>query len=351
MQELIHGERWKTFPLSRKALEYPAMLGEEERRVLAFLACHLASTTGKIVDLGCYLGGSTTALVDGVRQSGVACDFSDPIVVSYDLFIANEVMVQHSLGRFGVKCGESFYPVFRDQLGDDAAYVSAVPGDIRLQRWGARPIDLLFVDILWDWNINQHVIAQFYSALIPGRSVVAHQDYIYSWYPWLPISMEYFCERGYFEFGDLAKCSTVIFKAKRPLDEAALAIDFQRDLTLESKEKLVLRSAQRFSGYPRALLELSHVWLLAREELQEQALPLLRDIARRYADDPVAMEHVKIIQNDPSWAKAGIIPTIEQPRARRLYWKALWQRMAQMRRKWTATRAWRAKSTDRFTRS
>jgi hypothetical protein len=340
MQELIHGERWKNFPISRKALAYPAMLGEEERRVLAFLARHLASTSGKIVDLGCYLGGSTTALVDGVRQSGIACDRSDPIVVSYDLFIANEVMVKHSLGQYGVKCGQTFHHVFRDRLGDDAAYVRAVPGDIRQQKWGGPPIDLLFVDILWDWDINQHVISQFYTALIPGRSVVAHQDYIYSWYPWLPISMEYFCEHGYFEFGDLAKWSTVIFKAKLPLDGAARSIDFRRDLTLESKERLLLRSAQRFSGYPRALLELSHVWLLAREGLQKDALPLLRDIARRYPDDPVAMEHVAIIQNDPSWAQAGIVPTVEQPAARRRRdWKMLWQRLLRMPRTWTATGA------------
>ena len=99
--------------------------------------------------------------------------------------------------------------------------VREVAGDIRQERWTSGPIDLLFVDILWGWDINQHVIREFYTSLIPGRSVIAHQDYIYSFYPWLPISMEYFCEKGYLEFGDLAKWGTVLFGSKKALDQEA----------------------------------------------------------------------------------------------------------------------------------
>ncbi len=295
MRHLIHGEAFKTYPLSDRARQFPAMLGLEERQVLAYLAADLASSTGKIVDLGCYLGGSTCALTEGVRQSGVQWSPDDPPVVSYDLFITNQFMIEHSLKDRGIGVGEPFQSVFRELLGENAAMVREVAGDIRKERWTAGPIDLLFVDILWGWDINQHVIREFYTALIPGRSVIAHQDYIYSFYPWLPISMEYFSENGYVEFGDLAKWGTVLFGVKNALTAEAAAVDFKRDLDLNTKERLLIRSAERFEGYPRALMELSRVVLLLQEERRDDALDLFADVAERYRDDEIAQHHVKLV--------------------------------------------------------
>lgn len=295
-QELIHGERFLKHPLSDHALHFPAMLGVEERRVLSYLAFHLASPRGKIVDLGCYLGGSTTCLVDGIRQAGIPCDPADPPIVSYDLFVANAFMVEHSLKSFNLQAGQSFEPVFHQLLGDSKSYVRSVAGDLRQQNWHGRPIDLLFVDILWGWDINQHVIEQFYSALIPGRSVVAHQDYIYSFYPWLPISMEYYCEKGYFEFGDLAPWSTVIFGSKKVLDRSALSIDFRSDLNLESKRRLLRRSVERFTGYHRTILELSEVMLILREGQPHEARSLYEAISNRHSEDPITLNHLKMVE-------------------------------------------------------
>jgi hypothetical protein len=294
--DLIHGKVWQQHPVSDKVRSFPAMLGGEERQVLAFLASRLASRKGKIVDLGCYLGGSTAALAEGVRQAGMPANPADPVIVSYDLFVANEFMVQHSLGHYGVQAGQSFEPVFLQLLGEDRPYVRTVPGDIRQARWDGTPIDLLFVDILWGWDIQQHVIAQFYTALVPGRSVIAHQDYIYSFYPWLPISMEYYCEKGYFEMGDLAEWGTVLFATRRALDPAAVSIDFRQDLRLETKERLLRRSVERFSGYARAVLQLSLAVLLLSESRADDGWALVDEVERLYPDDAIATYHVGVVK-------------------------------------------------------
>lgn len=295
MRHLIHGEAFKEYAISERARQFPAMLGLEERQILVLLAADLASETGKIVDLGCYLGGSTCALAEGAGQSGASWDPADPPIVSYDLFAANEFMIEHSLKGRGIGVGESFQEVFRELLEENAALVRAVAGDIRQQSWTGQPIDLLFVDILWSWDINQHVIGEFYTALTPGKSVIAHQDYIYSFYPWLPISMEYFVENGFMEFGDHARWSTVVFGVKKALSVHDAAIDFKRDLDLSTKERLLKRSAERFEGYPRAILELSRVVLLTQEDRRADARDLLAHVADQYRDDEIAREHLRMV--------------------------------------------------------
>jgi hypothetical protein len=328
MRRLIHGGKFKDHPISQEALQFPAMLGEEERRVLAYLASNLASEKGKIVDLGCYLGGSTRALTDGVRQADLALDPDDPIVVSYDLFRANQFMVDHSLKHFGIGVGEPFQPIFRQLLGENAPLVREVAGDILWQRWDGRPIDLLFVDILWTWEINQHVISQFYTALVPERSVIAHQDYIYSFYPWLPISMEYLAENGFVEFGDLAKWGTVVFGVTKSLDDDAASIDFRRDLSLDSKERLLIRSSERFEGYPRGIMELSRVVLLASENRRDDAVSLLRDIDDRYAEDEFVETHLKMVYQHLDLPRYTKQTKADPPQERKSPWKALGQMLA-----------------------
>jgi hypothetical protein len=185
--------------ISTRAENHPAMLGKEERILPSCLAKQTANAAGNIVELGCYLGGSTICLLDGLEQGGVLGKAEGPLLHSYDLFVANEYMIDHTLRSFGVASGDSFERVFRELLGDWAPHVATHAGDIREQKWTGGPIKLLYVDILWSWETNQHVFEQFYRALSPGSWLI-HQDYVYSSYPWLPVTMEWLVSEGYFSF-------------------------------------------------------------------------------------------------------------------------------------------------------
>src|SRR6266496_1609856 len=62
----------------------PTMLSKQERRLLYCLARDYAAEDAAIVDGGCFLGGSTAALLCGVRDR--AEPWTGPPVASYDKF-------------------------------------------------------------------------------------------------------------------------------------------------------------------------------------------------------------------------------------------------------------------------
>ncbi len=256
---------------------FPAMLGDEERQLPVFLAHSLARADGVMVELGCYLGGSTAALLEGAVTGGAEPPSGSTLLHSYDLFVANDYMVCHSLKEHGIKAGDSFLDVFKKNLGRNSRLVETHAGDIQQEHWSGGPIKLLYVDILWSWEINQRVIREFYTSLRPGSKLI-HQDYIYSWYPWLPVSMEWLVAKGCFSFESFAKNSTVSFRCERSMTPAEAEMDFVNALSLEEKRSLLRRSQARFTGYPQDLLKLSEAVLVAGERGGAETRALIESV-------------------------------------------------------------------------
>src|SRR5207248_5260678 len=75
---------WREATLPVDATGIPTMLSKDERRVLYGLARDYARDDAAIVDAGCFLGGSTAALLSGVRDRPQT--WSGPPIASYDLF-------------------------------------------------------------------------------------------------------------------------------------------------------------------------------------------------------------------------------------------------------------------------
>jgi uncharacterized protein YbaR (Trm112 family) len=281
-----------TFPLSEKLKNFPAMLGEEEKKLPAWMSVKAAAMTGTMVELGCYLGGSTMALLEGALNSS-ATKKEGKLIHSYDLFTANAFMVEHSLRDHGVNEGESFLHVYKKLMNDYECHIECHAGNILEQSWKGEPINLLYVDILWDWNINQHVFNNFYSSLRPGSTLI-HQDYVYSWYPWLPVSMEWLVEAGYFSFDSFAQYSTVSFRCEKG-PAGALGIDFDTDLDLNTKRRLLKRSQKRFTGYPKDLLEISEAYLLATNGKKAESLDMIKEISGASAH-PFTEHHCEMVK-------------------------------------------------------
>jgi len=286
--------RYLRHKVSNKVLSHPAMLGLEERVLPSFLAKATARHPGAIVELGCYLGGSTVALLDGLNKAGTLSAKRGPYVHSYDLFVANDYMLDHTLRSSGIKAGESFEHVYREILGDWAPLVEVHAGDIREEVWSGDPIKLLYVDILWSWETNQHVFEQFYRAMVPG-SWLLHQDFVYSSYPWLPVTMEWLVQNGYFSFRYFAEHSTVAFRCEKELTDIAKGFDFGRSLGQEEKNELLQKSANRFRGYPKALLQLSRAVLSIHDGETAMARTIVEGVERR-CDHPFAKHHVQMVR-------------------------------------------------------
>lgn len=170
-----------------RAGDVPTMLTPRERRLYVWLAAHWSRGAGAVVDLGCFVGGSTACLAQGLTLAG-----RDGLVHAYDRFTANESAKEKFLYAQGVPRfeGSDTLALARQLLAPWEGRIKLHRGDILEQRWTGEPVELLVVDIAKSTTIADHVAAQFFGAMIPGRSVLVHQDYFHNVQPWLPAQME-----------------------------------------------------------------------------------------------------------------------------------------------------------------
>ncbi len=191
------------------------MLNPEEQRMLRWLAREHYTGRGAIIDAGCFLGGSTVSLAQGLRESGRPAKID-----SFDLFVADEYGATHFGGDFGE--GESFRFVFDQQTEIYSDLLRVHAGDIRHSQWIPEPIEILFIDLAKTKEINDYLITTMFPQLIPHHSVVIQQDYLYYYLPWIHIIMERLSD--HFELLCDTTYNSVVFgcvKAVTPQDAAA----------------------------------------------------------------------------------------------------------------------------------
>src|SRR5688572_18337194 len=175
--------------LRADVLAVPTMLSVRERQMLHWLARHHVTGVGRIVDGGSFLGGSTSALASGLaaRVDGQW----EKTIASYDLFRVEE----YTLAQFGDlftdrRIGASFRSVFDDHIAPWSTHVEVREGDACERGWSGEPIELLFLDMVKMWRLNDLVLEQFLPCLIPVQSVIVQQDYLWGACPWIHMTME-----------------------------------------------------------------------------------------------------------------------------------------------------------------
>jgi len=231
------------------------MLLPEERQLLHYLASEYCEDRGCIVDAGCFLGGSTTALALGVR--GRQRRIGRPTrtkIHSYDLFEAEEWTIGNLLpSSFTPR--QSFRSMLDENIRNVADLVEVHEGDITSQPWAAGPIEILFIDCAKTWVVSDFITHHFFKALIPGHSIVIQQDYIWDcWNAWIHITMEYY--RDYFRMLTCTYPNSVVFLYEReiPALEPRLIGSMDANMKLE----LMRRARERFEAPYRDYLERSH---------------------------------------------------------------------------------------------
>jgi hypothetical protein len=231
------------------------MLLEDERKLLYYLASEYCRGHGCIVDAGCFLGGSTTALALGVRDRQRRTGRrTSRKVHSYDLF-ETEAWTIGNLLPSNFLPGQSFQDLFHDNIRDVASLVQVHAGDITSKPWTGGPIELLFVDCAKHWRVSDFITAEFFSSLIPGHSIVVHQDYIWEcWNAWIHITMEYFADC--FRLLTYTPVNSVVFLYEREI--SGLRPNLVGSMDVATKLRLMKRARGRF-GLPQLdYLERSH---------------------------------------------------------------------------------------------
>jgi hypothetical protein len=232
-----------------------SMLLPEERKLLYYLASEYCEDRGCIVDAGCFLGGSTTALALGVRtrQRKIGLP-TQTRVHSYDLFEAEEWTIGRQLpSSFAPR--QSFRSLFDDNIRNVTDLVEVHAGDITSHPWAAGPIEILFIDCAKTWVISDFITFHFFKALIPGRSIVIQQDYIWDcWNAWIHITMEHYSD--YFRMLTCTNQNSVAFLYEREIP--ALEPKLMALMDANTKLELMRRARERFQPSHRNYLERSH---------------------------------------------------------------------------------------------
>lgn len=287
---------WQHHALEPAVLDVPGMLALEERQFLYHLARDVYRGEGEILDVGAFLGASACALGAGLRDNPHSVRRARRIR-SYDFFTYGDFSAGY-VPEGSWKSGDDTLPVFRQHTAPFAEYIQPVQGDICAQRWDARPIEILFVDFTQTWDHHEFVVRTFYPSLIPGKSVLVHQDFIYTVCYWLHVFMEFY--RDCFEPIDAHVFnSTAAWTLKKPLPAIAYEQSLASRLRFAELLDLLDRSIARYPEQPwRGVLDCARARFFLHALGRDAALEEAKRVERALASAPALEPHYAALLHD-----------------------------------------------------
>ncbi|RZJ43248.1 MAG: hypothetical protein EON87_12600 [Brevundimonas sp.] len=226
------------------------MMSAGEKELLYRLARNHYRGEGLIVDAGLFLGASTRAFAQGVRDGGHAPSWGKPIN-SYDIAIwvrgmnkyLTRPQVQKTLkGMEPPVVGKSFAPTLKALLADDLDLIDLRLGDIVELASADRPIEIAFYDCIKTYDRDLAAFRAFGPHYTPDRTIVVQQDYFYWTAPEHRVRQEFLAD--YFRFEGQVR-STAVFRCIKALPEAWFEADPVAALSPEEQVRLIDRAADR----------------------------------------------------------------------------------------------------------
>lgn len=165
----------------------PTMLLRKEKKLLCYLTEKIYSEAGEIIDLGCFLGGSTSFLAQGLKNANKTAK-----IQSYDLFTLGEFEKNIFFPRYNLEIppNNDFKDLFLEYTKPYKNIVEQHVGNILNHSYDLGQIEFLFVDMMKTDRIYDHITKEFFPKLIPNKGIVIFQDYYFKntgvWHQVLP---------------------------------------------------------------------------------------------------------------------------------------------------------------------
>ena len=274
---------WADVALPDQVAALPTMLMLRERQLLYWLARHYVKGSGRIVDGGCFLGGSTASFASGLA----AREKYKPnkTIASYDLYRVEPYTLSDYRDCFSdTTIGASFRKDFETNIAPWSRHVETCEGDVTEIGWSGQRIEVLFIDFAKTWRINDVVLAQFLPNLIPGHSIIVQQDYMWGFGPWIHITMELLAESV--TILDSMLCS-VAYLVTGKIPRNIVGMNLRSDLSDAMKMELMDSAVNRWTGQKRGLVELARVMLISEIFSRATAEDELARVLKSYPDDNV----------------------------------------------------------------
>lgn len=241
--------------IPRSIYEPKGVLSEEERRCLYWLARHVFSNCGSIVDAGAYIGSSAYCLAEGLLHAGYA-DRSRPIIHSYDPFVVLDDHVAESISRDvrHIRPGDTFLDIFYMQNARHNYLIETHVGNFLKQHWSNSQIEILFIDIAKSRELNSHVVREFFPYLIPGHSIVIQREFYHVWHPAIHVTMQYL--KRYFQVIDpYVPFQSRVYRLIAPIRDEDLDRAARYDFSLSERLALIADAASESPSPTKEMLE------------------------------------------------------------------------------------------------
>jgi predicted O-methyltransferase YrrM len=267
------------------------LLGLEERKLLYQLARHIYTGEGAVVELGAFCGASTCCLAAGLRDNPRA---GGQRVHSYDRFIADEPYLADFIRtqfREALEMGQTFEPIFRRATAAFSDLVEVHAGDLLEQIWPSHgPIEILFVDIAKTLALSGKVVSEFFPHLMPGKSIVIHQDFYHPTAFYLPVVMDFLWD--HFTLIEPGRDWSVVFRLETAIPPEKLEIGRRYKFSFVQQNAALRRMMRRVGGPGRDYLRLSECALIGTNFGEERFRSALGIANRqsRVANDAVWLD-------------------------------------------------------------
>lgn len=214
MLNLVEDVFMHAAPVPEPVSRYPAMLGPGDRSLYYYAAKSFYKFQGRIVDAGVFLGGTTNALIEGMKDNKNFQHATPHKIAIYDRFIVSEPPYQNfilkNLGK-ELNLTDSFQSIFTELLGDNSNYIEVFPGDFLSYSYPYDFIEILGLDLCKSKDLTFHCAREFFPKMKPFKSIAIHQDYVHMWTPWIHVTMEaldkYFIKTSEIDISALFVCS------------------------------------------------------------------------------------------------------------------------------------------------
>jgi hypothetical protein len=138
------------------------------------------SGEGRMVDLGCWYGATTFSLARGLKRNWRARN--NRLIEGFDLFVWSiwmDPIADHIKMPRLYQDGESFFHDAQKLLAPYKNVVRLYQQDLMEYEPATGPVELLFVDAMKSWPLAKKIVTGFFPLLIPGRSIVVQQDFVF----------------------------------------------------------------------------------------------------------------------------------------------------------------------------
>ncbi len=250
------------------------MMKPQELDLLFTLARDWYQGIGEIIDLGPFLGSSTISLARGLTANARTINLFHRIF-SFDRFWYEPYVGFESFINQAHLPTESFFSHYLHNIRHYSDMVYCSPGDLMRFTWNQARVELLFIDAAKSWDLNDHIIKQFFGALIPGLSVVVQQDYYFYLCPWIIQTMEHFAP--WIAYVGEAPGASAYFQSKAPVPSIVLRTPVNVACNPARRDLLMEQASGKRQGNLRSILELARATHLALTDQRDAGRVIFED--------------------------------------------------------------------------